>query len=103
GPPSSLTGYTGDFNLVFITGANDQTNSYRPANIRGNHDVNHDAMFEDPQNGDYHLADGSPAVNAGTNNIDAALLTELEHRTTAADGTDDKSPVDIGYHYPPAP
>ena len=103
GPPSSLTGYTGDFNLVFITGLSDQTTSYRPASIRGNHDVNHDAKFDDSGNGDYHLASDSPAVNAGTNSIDSALLTELEHRTTSSDGTDDKSPVDIGYHYPSAP
>jgi parallel beta-helix repeat protein len=103
GPPSSLTHYTGDFNLVFFSGLSDQTTSYRPASIRGNHDVNQDAKFDDSANGDYHLADDSPAVNAGTNSIDAALLTELEHRTTSSDGTDDKTPVDIGYHYPPAP
>jgi hypothetical protein len=103
GPPSSLTGYMGNFNLVFIKGLSDQTSSYRPSTIRGDHDVNRDASFVDSANGDYHLAADSPAVNAGTADIGAALVDAQLHGSTSADGAEDKAPVDLGYHYPVTP
>src|SRR5215472_979686 len=103
GPPSSLTGYMGNYNLVFIKGLSDQSASYRPGTIRGDHDVNRDASFVDAANGDYHLANGSPAVNAGTADIGAALLAAQLHGSTSSDGAEDKAPVDLGYHYPVAP
>ena len=103
GPPSSLTGYMGNFNLVFIKGLSDQTSSYRLSTIRGDHDVNRAASFVDAANGDYHLANGSPAVNAGTADIGAALVAAQLHGSTSSDGAEDKAPVDLGYHYPVAP
>ena len=103
GPPSARPGYTGNFNLAFITDLDDQTKTYRPAVIRGDDDVNEDALFVDAENGDYHLADDSPARNQGTGAIDAALVNALLQRSTTADGALDTPPVDIGYHYPVTP
>lgn len=100
GPPSSLSGYTGDFNLVFEPDAEDQTLSYRPASIRGEHDVNADALFENLPQGDARLMEGSPAVDQGTGQIDEVLLDTLLQRSTSVDGGRDQPPVDMGYHYP---
>lgn len=100
GPPSSLSRYVGDFNLVFLSGVTDQTKGYRPVAIRGDNDVNADAMFVDAVHGDYHLAPNSPAVDAGSPAIDATLLHELLERSTSADAGQDKAPADLGYHYP---
>ena len=103
GPPSSRPGYSGDFDLSFASPLADQTKTYRPAVIRGNNDVNEDALFVDTDNGDFHLAANSPAINAGTGTIDADLLAELFQRSTTADGAADTPPVDMGYHYPAMP
>ena len=100
GPPSALGGYVGDFNLVFEPGAGDQSASYSPAGIRGADDINEDAQFVDADNGDFHLEPNSPALNAGTDSIDPALLDALQQGSTTADGSADVSPVDLGYHYP---
>jgi parallel beta-helix repeat protein len=100
GPPSSLTGYSGDFNLSFVSGASDQTKPYRPSTIRGNDDVNADAMFADAMHGDFHLDSGSPAIDAGTKDIDMALVDELQQRSATSDGALDTALPDLGYHYP---
>jgi hypothetical protein len=87
GPPSALDGYDGNHNLVFEPGVEDQTSIYRPAEIRGGQ-------------GDVRLAAGSPAINKGSNDIGADLLNALFKRSATVDGTADKTPVDLGYHYP---
>ncbi len=100
GPPSSLPGYEGNFNLAFVQDLADPLNTYRPEDIRGDDDVNEDALFIDAENGDYHLADDSPARDQGTGALDPLLLNELFQRSTTADGAVDAPPVDMGYHYP---
>lgn len=100
GPPDAGAGYSGDFNLVFEPGVAEQSKDYKPPGVRGTDDINDDAQFVNLDQGDVHLAPGSPAVNKGSNHIDAALLNELFKRSTLADGSVDKTPVDMGYHYP---
>ena len=43
----------------------------------------------------------SPAINKGSDAIDASLVSALLARSTQADGSLDKTPPDMGYHYPP--
>jgi len=100
GPPSAAEGYNGNFNLIFEPDAEDQTTAYVPSDVRGSNDINADALFVNLDQGDVHLADGSPAVNAGTESIDADLLNQLLQDSTSSDGGRDRSPVDLGYHYP---
>jgi parallel beta-helix repeat protein len=96
--PSSLEGYIGNYNVVYYEGLADQSKTYRPTTIVGDHDVNADALITDPDNGIFTLLPGSPAIDAGTGNIEDALLSALFDRTTSPDGTLDAPPVDIGYH-----
>jgi hypothetical protein len=100
GPPSSQAGYSGNYNLVFEPGAGDQSKVYNPANARGVADVNADARFLNVDQGDVHLAADSPALNKGSNGIGAELVAELFKRSTTEDGGVDKTPPDMGYHYP---
>ncbi|MDX2166457.1 MAG: right-handed parallel beta-helix repeat-containing protein [Deltaproteobacteria bacterium] len=101
GPPSSLTGYTGDYNLVFIPGLADPSRTYRPTDIVGAHDVHEDALFKLPEQGLYALDHASPAVDAGTSEgVGGALIDELLSRATSQDGDRDRAPVDLGFHYP---
>ena len=100
GPPSSLEGYSGDFNLVYHPEFDDQTKTYRPTTIVGANDVNLDAQFVNSKNNDFHLLASSPAINAGTPNIGDVLLAALFLRGTTADGLHDSPQVDIGFHYP---
>jgi parallel beta-helix repeat protein len=100
GPPSSLSGYAGDYNLVFEPDAADQTTAYRPSTIRGDQDINADALFVNLPQGDVHLATGSPAIDQGSDRIGDALVSALLQRSTAESGGKDQRPVDIGYHYP---
>jgi hypothetical protein len=100
GPPSSQAGYKGNYNLVFEPGAGDQSKVYSPSNARGMSDINADALFLNVGQGDVHLAPGSPAINKGTNGIGADLVAELFKRSTTEDGAVDKTPLDMGYHYP---
>lgn len=100
GPPSALEGYSGNFNLVYIPNLADHSRTYRPASIRGAADIHEDAEFKLPEAGLFALEHSSPAVDAGTEAIGAALVAELLARTTSQDGGLDRSPVDIGYHYP---
>jgi parallel beta-helix repeat protein len=99
-PPSSRPGYGGNYNLAFAADLADQKKTYQPTVIRGDKDVNADAQFVDDGNGDFHLAAGSPAINAGTGMLDAGLLKILTERSTTSDGMPDKTPVDLGYHFP---
>lgn len=93
-------GYSGDYNLVFQPEAAEQSTAYNPPTVRGEHDVNVDARFVNIGVGDLHLETDSPAVDAGTGRIDDALKQELEERSTDPDGARDRSPLDLGYHYP---
>ena len=97
--PSALEGYSGDFNLVFAPEFEDQTRTYRPVSIRGENDINEDARFADAPRRDYHLVEGSPAIDGGTSAL-GDLLVELFQSTTTRTGELDAPPVDIGYHYP---
>lgn len=97
--------FDGDYNLVFTRALrpDDQQSAYRPQALRGDHDVNEDALFVDRNGGRYELQPESPAVNAGNGfNVDTVLMTELGARSTAEDGSPDSPPVDLGYHYPAA-
>ncbi len=100
GPPSSLRGYSGDFNLVFLSSTGDQSKGYRPTTIRGDNDINQDAGFAHPSRGDYSLGSKSPAIDAGTNAIDPDLLDELLARSADTNGDPDTAPADLGYHAP---
>lgn len=96
----AIGGYSGDYNLVFQPGVGDQHTAYNPTTLRGDHDKNVDALFVNLNVGDVHLEANSPAIDAGTGRIDDALKAALEERTTTADGGKDRSPLDLGYHYP---
>ena len=99
GPPSAADTYSGDFNLVFEPGLADQTTAYNPASIRGANDINADALLENVGQGDVRLDAGSPAVDAGTDTIGAALTSALLTRTTSPDNAADSAPLDLGFHY----
>jgi hypothetical protein len=100
GPPSSLSDYRGDHNLVFEPEVLDPAATYRPPTIQGEHDVNDDALFVDLSVGDAHLAEDSPAIDAGTDDIGDELRDALLERSTSEDGGRDRPPLDLGYHYP---
>jgi hypothetical protein len=103
GPPTALDHYVSSFNLVFQPNfGTSQERDYLPIRARGPNDINSDAQFVESSRGDFHLMSGSPAVDAGTGNIDKALLSALLMLSTTSDGLPDKEPVDIGYHYPAA-
>jgi len=98
GPPTSLAGYDGDYNLVFYDGLPDQTKTYRPTTIAGDHDLNVDAQFTG--GADTFALDqaNSPAVDAGTSALGGDLVAALVARSTALGGAVDMPPVDLGYH-----
>ncbi|MBX3026147.1 right-handed parallel beta-helix repeat-containing protein [bacterium] len=98
--PGTNGAYTGDYNLVYQPGAANQTTAYDPTTLRGRHDLNVDAQFVNVGVGDVHLEPHSPAIDAGSGRIDDALKTALGDRSTTADGARDRSPLDLGYHYP---
>ena len=99
---ATAAGFEGDFNL--------NTDGYEGVSA-GKDDVHGDPIFLDPSKGDpttnadFHLAQGSPAIDAGDDTIDAGLLGLLTQDTTQSDGTLDSLPPDLGYHYfaPPTP
>lgn len=94
------TNYEGDYNLVFESDLQDQAMAYSPQPIRGSHDVNVDALFENIPQTDVRLTDGSPAIDAGTGAIGPDLATALFKRSATSDGRADRTPPDLGYHYP---
>lgn len=91
--PDSSRGLSSRFNVVF-------PERYVPRDLDHAADIIADALFVDAENGDFHLVQESPAVDAGASDIDAGLAAELFTRTTAPEGFADLPPVDIGYHYP---
>jgi parallel beta-helix repeat protein len=93
-------GYDGDANLAFEPDVEDQATIYRPARIRGQDDVNEDALFVGIEAGDVRLESDSPAIDAGTPMIGDTLRDELRERSATADGERDTGTVDMGYHYP---
>jgi parallel beta-helix repeat protein len=99
GPPSALEGYSGNFNLAFEPGLEDQTTVYRPDSIRGAQDVNADAVLANPDEGDVHLGTDSPAIDAGSDGIGSDLVDALRQRSTVVGGAPDEGNVDLGYHY----
>lgn len=101
-PPSSLDGYRARFNLVFPP-----ENAYARGTPAGFADILRDALFLNPAARSYHLSQrtaepssGSPALDAADPNTDSTLRDLLLQRSTAADGTQDFPPLDLGYHYP---
>lgn len=108
GPPSSVDGFSADFNLVFNDSDDPCTPEsaasrcgYGPFAPRGENDVNADAAFTRPDDGVYLLTQrDSPAVDAGTSDLDQGLVTMLGERTTNPRGSVDADPIDLGYHYP---
>ena len=86
--------------IPFQPALEDQTLAYNPPTLRGDHDLNTDALFVNINVGDVHLESDSPALDAGSARIDDALETALSARTTTADGARDRAPLDLGYHYP---
>jgi parallel beta-helix repeat protein len=103
GPTTSRQGYVGDFNLAFEPDFGDQSKTYRPTVIQGENDVNEDALFVDAGGGDFHLSGDSPALDAGTDDIDDELRAALFQRSTRSNDQLDSEPVDLGYHYPVLP
>jgi parallel beta-helix repeat protein len=97
---TAADGFTGDFNLVFQPELEDPATAYLPTSARGENDLNVDALFVNIGVGDLHLEPDSPAVDAGSGDIDSALEDELLRRSTDPDGARDEAPVDMGYHYP---
>jgi hypothetical protein len=90
--PASVSGYNGDFNLVFPA-------TYLPTSIAGDHDAKSDALFEFAGGNDFRLRPESPAINAGdmlTRDLEAVLYG----RATNADGLDEGR-LDLGFHFAP--
>jgi parallel beta-helix repeat protein len=93
------TAYEGDFNM--------NSDGYGPDTPPGFHDLTgsfSDPQFIFPSGGDFHLADNSPAIDAGNLNTDPDLVLTLTELTTRPDAMLDIEPVDLGFHYvPPLP
>jgi parallel beta-helix repeat protein len=89
--PRSDLGFDGDYDLV-------SPPNYDPSSLAGAHDLDVDPDFVDSGADDYHLAAGSPAVNAGDNGIAAALVAALRSRTTTGAGND-VGRLDLGFHF----
>ncbi len=95
---NSLTGYSGNFNLVFPA-------TYLPRAIAGANDVQVDARFSSPAAGaaseGFRLRASSPAIDRGESNLGStALVQALTSRSTTVTGVADAIPLDIGYHFP---
>ena len=63
-----------------------------------NNCVNSDPQFADPANGDYHLKDTSPCIDAGDNSlVPSGVTTDLDGNKRMVDGDNDGvATVDIG-------
>lgn len=93
----SLELFLSDTNLVF-------PDSYSPADLPQDFDLNEDAEFVDAEGELYLLADSSPAIDGGFQDIfPEDLLDELaaiKARTTVISGEPDTGELDLGYHAP---
>ncbi|MFI5367320.1 MAG: right-handed parallel beta-helix repeat-containing protein, partial [Candidatus Binatia bacterium] len=94
---ASATGYQADFNL--------NTDGYHgtgsgPDDVLTDPELIFPAQGDPTGGADFHLAQSSPAIDAGDANIGADLEAFLEQLTTQSDGTLDSPPPDLGYHYP---
>jgi len=73
-------------------------------NITENNCIHQEPQFVDPANGDYHLKDTSPCIDAGDNSsVPSSVTTDLDGNQRIADGDNDgTATVDIGaYEYQP--
>jgi len=71
-------------------------------NITENNCIHQDPQFVDAANGDYHLQDTSPCIDAGDNSlVPTGVTTDLDGNPRIVDGDNDGTPtVDIGaYEY----
>ncbi len=69
----------------------------------GEGNLDADPLFADLANGDLHLGEGSPAIDAGSNDAVSGIPTDLEGNERVQDGNNDSnSIVDMGaYEAPP--
>jgi parallel beta-helix repeat protein len=72
--------------------------TYTPSSLQDPNDVNVAPDFVG--GGDFRLANGSPAIDAGDPGTDPTFINALSLRTTSPDDTPDTGRVDLGYHYP---
>lgn len=85
---------TWDHNLVFGNGINYDLITNQTG-LSGNISV--DPLFVDPENGDYHLLPGSPAVDAGSNTTPGLPAVDFDGHPRTLDGEGDSiATVDIG-------
>lgn len=94
-----------EFNDVFTPPGNtyggtcaDQTG------LHGN--ISADPLFADPDAGDYHLLEGSPAIDAGDDQVAELLAIDIDGQDRVIDGDGDDTPdVDMGAdeYVPPIP
>ncbi len=77
-------------------------NDFDPANVYGNfsnegNNINSAPMFVDEENGDYHLAPGSPAIDAGAGTAPLLSYDDFEGDLRPFDGDNDSvAEADIG-------
>jgi parallel beta-helix repeat protein len=93
----SLELFFSDTNLVF-------PDTYNPADLPQDFDLNEDAEFFDSFGGVYLLSETSPAIDGGFQDVfPEDLLDELaavKARTTVVSGEADAGELDLGYHAP---
>jgi parallel beta-helix repeat protein len=100
--PTSTTGATVDWNVVsvpasyvlYIWGKTNYTSlaSFRAATGQEAHGIQADPLWADASAGDFHLLDGSPAVDSAWSSAPGALDTDVE----GAARFDDPAVVDTG-------
>ena len=64
----------------------------------GTGNINADPLFVDPTNGDFHLGQGSPCIDAGDNSAPNLPLTDIDGKDRKID---DPAVVDTGNGTPP--
>jgi parallel beta-helix repeat protein len=104
----SEIGYDADYNLAFAPAV-----YFEPTGIPHPNDVNQDARFVNSAAADFHLAAGSPALDAGgsLSNVTVTVtgiagqrqsvpVTQILGSRTATGVGADTNAIDLGYHYP---